>query len=305
MFLQKSKYHKLHGVGLFDIVNMILVAVITLITVYPLYFCVVASFSNPQQVALGNTMWWVKDFSLEAYQYVLEEKHLWIGYRNSIVYTLLGTLYNLVLTIPAAYVLTKSYLPFKNIISWFFFITMYFSGGMIPTYLLMKDLNLINNPLALILGAGVSCYNLIVARQYFASSIPQDIFEAAYIDGASEWKGFISIAVPLAKPIIAVMALYYGVAHWNSYYNALLYIRDKNYYPLQLVLRGILISNELSLSGIENADAATVAYMVHRAEIAQGMKYAIVFIASAPLLIAYPFLQKYFTKGIMVGAVKG
>lgn len=286
-------------------VNTILVILITLVTIYPLYFCVIASFSDPQQVALGNTMFWIKDFTLEPYQYVLRESRIWIGYRNSIIYMFFGTLYNLVMTIPAAYVLTKSYLPFRNVLSWYFFITMYFSGGMIPTYLLMKDLNLIDNPLALILGAGVSCYNLIVTRQYFASSIPNDIYEAAYMDGASEWKCFVKIAIPLAKPIIAVMALYYGMAHWNSYYNALLYIRNVDYYPLQLVLRGILISNELSLNAMENADAETMAYLVRKAQIAQGMKYAIVFIASAPLLVAYPFLQKYFTKGIMIGSVKG
>lgn len=296
---------KLKSAGAFDVANVILVLAITLITIYPLYFCAIASFSNPKEVALGNTVLWVKGFTLESYQYVMREKQLWIGYRNSILYMFFGTLYNLVLTIPAAYVLTKKYLPFRNVLSWFFFITMYFSGGMIPTYLLMKDLGLIDNPLALVIGAGVSCYNLIVTRQYFSSSIPQDIYEAAYIDGSSEWKCFTRIALPLAKPIIAVMALYYGVSHWNSYYNALLYIRDKAFYPLQLVLRGILISNELAVSSMENADAETVAYLVHRAEIAQGMKYAIVFIASAPLLILYPFLQKYFTKGIMVGSVKG
>ena len=286
-------------------VNTILVILITLVTIYPLYFCVIASFSDPQQVALGNTMFWIKDFTLEPYQYVLRESRIWIGYRNSILYMFFGTLYNLVLTIPAAYVLTKSYLPFRNVLSWYFFITMYFSGGLIPTYLLIKGRSLIDNPLALILGAGVSCYNLIVTRQYFASSIPNDIYEAAYMDGASEWKCFVKIAIPLAKPIIAVMALYYGMAHWNSYYNALLYIRNVDYYPLQLVLRGILISNELSLNAMENADAETMAYLVRKAQIAQGMKYAIVFIASAPLLVAYPFLQKYFTKGIMIGSVKG
>ena len=234
-----NEIRKKKKIGAFDMVNTILVILITLVTIYPLYFCVIASFSDPQQVALGNTMFWIKDFTLEPYQYVLRESRIWIGYRNSIIYMFFGTLYNLVLTIPAAYVLTKSYLPFRNVLSWYFFITMYFSGGMIPTYLLMKDLNLIDNPLALILGAGVSCYNLIVTRQYFASSIPNDIYEAAYMDGASEWKCFVKIAIPLAKPIIAVMALYYGMAHWNSYYNALLYIRNVDYYPLQLVLRGL------------------------------------------------------------------
>lgn len=289
----------------FDVVNTSLVVLITLIVIYPLYFSVIASFSGPKQVALGNTLLWVKDFSTEAYKYVLEEEQLWIGYRNSIIYLILGTLYNLILTIPAAYVMSKKYLPFRGALSWYFFITMYISGGMIPNYLLIKDLGLIDSPWVMIIGAGVSCYNLIVTRQYFSSSIPEDIYEACYIDGASELTCFTKIAVPLAKPIIAVMALYYGVGHWNGFYSALLYLRKSEYYPLQLVLRNILISNELSTAAIENADAATVAYLVHRAEMVQVMKYAIIFIASAPLLIAYPFVQKHFTKGIMIGSVKG
>lgn len=292
-------------IELFDVVNTSLVILITLIVIYPLYFSVIASFSGPKQVALGNTLLWVKDFSTEAYKYVIEEEQLWVGYRNSIIYLILGTLYNLILTIPAAYVMSKKYLPFRGALSWYFFITMYISGGMIPNYLLVKDLGLIDNPLVMIIGVGVSCYNLIVTRQYFSSSIPEDIYEACYIDGASELTCFTKIAVPLAKPIIAVMALYYGVGHWNGYYSALLYLRKSEYYPLQLVLRNILISNELSTAAIENADAATVAYLVHRAEMVQVMKYAIIFIASAPLLIAYPFVQKHFTKGIMIGSVKG
>lgn len=292
-------------IEIFDVINTLLVLLITVIVVYPLYFCVIASFSEPDQVALGKTLLGIKGFTTEAYQYVLQEEQIWIGYRNSIIYTFFGTLYNLVLTIPAAYALTKKYLPCRNFISWFFFLTMYFAGGMIPTYMVIKDLGLINNPLVLIIGAGVSCYNLIVTRQFFASSIPEDLYEAAYIDGASEMKCFFSIAMPLAKPIIAVMALYYGTSRWNNYYTALLYIRDKAFYPLQLVLKNILMSNEMAMGAMENADADTIAYLVRRAEMAQGMKYAIIFIASAPLLIAYPFIQKYFTKGVMIGAVKG
>ena len=296
---------KMKKITLFDLVNTVLVLLITIIVLYPLYFCVIASFSAPDQVALGNTMFTIKDFSVEAYTNVLREKQIWVGYRNTIIYTFLGTIYNLVLTIPIAYAMTKQYLPFRNAISWYFFITMYFSGGMIPSYLLIKDLNLINNPLVLVLGAGVSCYNMIVTRQYFSSTIPQEIYEAASIDGASELKCFTKIALPLAKPIIAVMALYYGCAHWNSYYNALLYIRDKEYYPLQLVLRGILITNQLAMNATEFPDVETAAYMLHKAQLAQTMKYAVVFIASAPLLAVYPFLQKYFTKGMMIGSVKG
>lgn len=300
-----KKKSKLDRITLFDVVVTFLVLLVTFIMLYPLYFCVIASFSSPNEVALGHTLLWVKDFTLDAYKFVLEEKQLWIGYRNTIFYTLLGTTYNLVLTIPAAYVMTKKEMPFHSVLSWFFFITMYLSGGTIPTYILYKDLNLIDSPLALVLGVGVSCYNLIVTRQYFSSTIPKDLYESAYLDGASEWKCFSKIAAPLAKPIIAVMALYYGVDHWNGYYNALLYIRNKDYYPLQLVLRGILINNDLSLDNMTGMTAEAMEYAMYRAQLVQGMKYAIVLIASLPLLILYPFLQKYFAKGIMVGSVKG
>lgn len=299
-----KKRHKLDGTTLFDVINTLLVILITAVIAYPLYFCVIASFSDPTQVATGNTLLWIKDFTLDAYKNIMKESRLWTGYRNTIIYTILGTTYNLVLTIPLAYVMTKKYMPFRNIISWFFFLTMYISGGMIPTYLLMKNLNLINNPLALIIGSGVSCYNMIVARQYFSTSISQEIYEAAYIDGASELKCFTKIALPLAKPIVAVLTLYYGVGHWNSYYNALLYIYKQKYYPLQLVLRDILISNQ-TITFDAAGDVDSIKQMMANAHAAEGMKYAIIFIASAPLLMIYPFLQKYFAKGVMIGSVKG
>lgn len=304
--MEKSKTKKKRRkIELFDVINTVLVVLITFLVMYPLYFCIIASLSDPQQVAQGKTLLWVKDFTLDAYRYVIREETLWIGYRNSFIYLIFGTLYNLVLTIPAAYVMSKKYLPFRTVISWYFFITMYISGGMIPTYLLIKNLGLIDNPLVMIIGAGVSCYNLIVTRQYFSTSIPEELYEATYIDGGSELDCFLKVAVPLAKPIIAVMALYYGVSNWNSYSNALIYLREEAYHPLQLVLRTILINNEISLDSFESLDTDTIEYMLQRSNMIQGMKYAIVFIASAPLLVAYPFVQKHFTKGIMIGSVKG
>lgn len=288
----------------FDVVVAVVVVLITVLTIYPLYFIIVASFSSPTQVAAGNTLFWFQDFTLDHYKYVFQEKALWTGYRNTIIYTLLGTMYNLVLTIPAAYVLSKKHLPFRGTISWYFFITMYIGGGIIPQYFLIKNLGLLDSPLALIVGTGVSCSNLIITRQYFQSSIPQDIYDAAYIDGANDWEAFCRIALPLAKPILAVMALYYGVTRWNSYYNALLFIRSDEFKPLQLVLREILINNQISVMDMAGS-GEDIAYMLERAQLAEGMKYAIVFVASAPLLIIYPFLQKYFTKGIMLGSVKG
>ena len=293
-------------ISLFDLVNNMLVILITFVLAYPLYFCIIASFSDPEKVALGQTLIWVKDFTLEAYKNIMNETQLWVGYKNTLIYTFFGTLYNLVLTIPAAYVLSKKNLPFHGLLSWFFFLTMYLSGGMIPTYLLIKSLKLLNNPLVMIIGSGVSAYNLIVARQYFSSSIPNELYEAAYIDGASEWKAFTNIAIPLSKPILAVLSLYYGVSHWNSYYNALLYLYKEEYHPLQLVLKKILINNQNTFMMDDlGTSIETMKYLIEKARMAQGMKYSIIFIASAPLLILYPFLQKYFTKGIMIGSVKG
>lgn len=290
---------------LFDVVNVLLVVLITAIIAYPLYFCVIASFSNPAEVAAGHTLAWIKDFTLDAYKLVLKEDQLWVGYRNTIIYTTLSTLYRLALTITAAYVLSKDKLPFRNLLSWYFFITMYIGGGMIPEYILIKNLGLLDTPWVMIIGtAGVNAYNLIVTRQYFSTSIPSSLYEAAYIDGAGEWKTFISIALPLSKPIMAVMTLYIGVGCWNAYYKALLYIYDKKLYPLQLVLRNILNANQLDLSNIQGS-SSELASLVYRANMAQGMKYSIVILASLPLIIAYPFMQKYFEKGVMVGSVKG
>jgi len=299
---QGQKRVKKKKTELFDIVNNALVIMISLIILYPLYFCIIASFSEPSQVASGNTLLWVKDFTLKSYKNILGEKRLWVGYRNTIIYTVLGTIYNLALTLPVAYGLSKKYLPFRGILSWYFFITMYINGGMIPTYLLIKQLHLLNTPWVMIIGVGVNCYNMIVARQYFSNSIHPDIYEAAHIDGASEMKCFTKIAIPLAKPIIAVLTLYYGVGHWNSYYNALLYVYKKEYQPLQMVLRNILIdSQSINMEG----DPEDIINMLEQAYAAQGMKYAIIFIGCLPLLILYPILQKHFAKGVMIGSVKG
>lgn len=298
------KHSKLNRFTLYDYIIAIIVVLITVIIVYPLYYTVIASFSDSTEVYSGHTFLWIKGFTLDAYKNILKEKIIWIGYRNTIIYTFVGTLYNLVLTIPAAYVLTKKDMPFRGFISWFFFLTMYVSGGMIPSYLLVKELGLVNNPLVMIVGAGVSCYNLIVTRQYFATGIPADLYEAAYIDGAGDGRCFVKIALPLAKPIVAVMALYYGVGRWNDYYTGLLYIYKEKYFSLQQVLNKILTSN-LELKLEEKMDPEMMAHALKQYHAAQGMKYSIIFVGSLPLLIAYPFLQKYFAKGIMIGSVKG
>ena len=297
---------KLNGIKIFDIVVTTLVLLVTFLLAYPLYYCLIASISDPIAVSAGETMFWIKGFTLDSYRLILDEDQLWVGYRNTIFYTFFGTLYNLVLTIPAAYVVSKKHLPWRGVISWYYFITMYIGGGLIPSYLLIRDLKMLNTPWVFIIGAGVSCYNLIVTRQYFSTSIHPDIYEAAYIDGAGEGYTFCKIALPLAKPIIAVMALYYGVAHWNDWYTGLVYANNKELQPLQLVLRNILMAGDISVSPqFGSGNLAGMEYAIYRARMVLSMKYSIVIVASIPLLIAYPFLQKYFVKGVMIGSVKG
>ena len=291
----------------FNIINNVLMFLFLLIMFYPLYFTVIISVSDINEVGLGHVFLLPKGFTLEAYRNVFINKDIWTGYMNSIIYASLGTLYALVIMLPVAYGLSKKDLFGKNVTTLFFLFTMYFSGGMVPSYILTQKLGLMNTRLVMIVGP-VSVYNMIVTRTYFMTSIPSDIYEAAYIDGASEWRSFFNIALPLAVPVISVMALYFAVGSWNSCFNAMLYINNKKLFPLQLVLRNILILGQemmmnreyfSSLSGDEQA------IVMARARLAESMKYALIFIASAPLLIAYPFVQKYFVKGIMIGSLKG
>ena len=291
----------------FDIINLVLLLMITLVILYPLYFTVIASLSDPYAVVRGEVLLWIKDFTIEPYKNVFANEEIWIGYFNSIVNTVLAVLYNLVLTIPAAFVMSRRNLRGVNLFMGFFVFTMYFSGGMIPSYLLVKDLGLMNTRWALILPIGFSVYNMIIARTFFQSNLSEELFEAARIDGCSVFGTFFKIVLPLSGAIIAVIALYVAVGHWNSWFSALLYITDKKLYPLQYILRSILIQNQemniINTQGMQNADM--IQYFVRRKYMAEGMKYSLIFISSLPMLIAYPFVQKYFVKGVMIGAIKG
>lgn len=291
----------------FDIVNSILLLILVLVILYPLYFTLIASFSEPYAVVHGEVTFWFKDFTTESYKQVFNNKELWNGYRNSMVYTVFGTMLSLVLTIPAAYALSKKNLWNKGIITTYFVITMYFSGGLLPTYLTVKDIGLLNKPYTLIILGSFSVFNMVVARTYFQNSIPESLYEAAEIDGASQFKQFFWVGIPLAKPIIAVITLYYAVGRWNEFYNSLVYITKSKYYSLQLVLRNILLEGQTALASIDASSmtADEMQYVMRRAYMAEAMKYSIIFIASLPMLILYPFIQKHFVKGVMVGSVKG
>jgi putative aldouronate transport system permease protein len=287
---------------IFDIVNVAVMIVLLIIFIWPLWFTVIASLSSPKEVWLGNVILWPKEFTLTAYNAILEYKTIWIGYRNTIFYTVVGTILNIILTICAAYPLSrKDFVP-RNFFMFMFMLTMYFSGGLIPTYMVVSKLNLINTPWAMIIPGAVSIYNVIITRTYFINSIPSSLQEAAELDGANSFKFLVKIVLPLSKPIIAVIALYYAVGHWNDFFSALIYINDKDLMPLQSFLRDLLMTNKMSLSNLQGLDAAQTEA---RMQLAQTLKYSAIIVSTVPVLCIYPFIQKYFVKGIMIGSVKG
>ena len=299
-------YGTTRGDKVFLTIVYIAVALVVVICAYPLYLTIIASISDPYDVYSGKVNLLPSGFTLESYKLVFTNKAIWRGYGNSVLYTVAGTLFNLFLTLPSAYALSKQRLYGRSFLTTVFIITMYFGGGMIPTYLLYKNLGLIDTRWVLIINGGLSVYNMIVTRTYFQNNIPETLFEAARIDGANEFMAFFRLVLPLSAPIIAVITLYYAVGHWGSYFSAMIYTYDQTLQPLQLVLRNILILNETAYTdALASGDASLIADASRQAYLALTMKYSLVFIASAPMLIAYPFVQKHFVKGIMVGSLKG
>ena len=267
---------------------------------YPLYFVVIASFSDPMQVITGKVLWKPINFNTESYRLVFKDSRVMTGYRNTILYTAAGTLVNVLMSIAAAYPMSRRNLKGKKIGLAMMLFTMFFSGGMIPVYITISDLKLLDTFWVMILPNAISVYNVMIMRTYFSTSIPYELEEAAMIDGATPMKILRSVVLPLSKSILAVMVLFYAVSHWNSYFNALLYLSDAERFPLQLILRAILIqsqASEESFAGIGNT--------YNRMLLSETMKYALIIVSSVPVLVLYPFLQKYFVKGVMIGSVKG
>ncbi|MBR5986666.1 MAG: carbohydrate ABC transporter permease [Clostridia bacterium] len=293
------------GDVIFDVVNIALIVLITLIMIYPMWYVLIVSFASPEEAVRGQLYFWPNSFTFEAYQKVFAEKKIWIGYGNTIIYTITHTLYTLALTIPAAYALSKKNMPGRLAITWYFFATMFISGGLIPSYMLNKSLGLINTRWIMIVGMGVGYSNLVITRTYYQTSIPSEVYESAYIDGATEWQTFIKIAMPLSGAIVAVMALYAAVGTWGSWYTAFIYITDQTKWPLQLRLRQILILDSTQSLDLQNMTLEDQMEMQHQAFLVTTMKYAIIFIACLPMLVLYPFVQKHFVKGVMIGSVKG
>ena len=306
MMIQQAKKHSKPLSRDDKVINaaaFLLVTLVLVLTLYPLLFVISASFSDPDMVIRGQIWLFPKGITLDGYSMILKYDPIWIGYRNSIFYSVVGTTLNLLVTLPCAYALSRPDFKGRNLIMLLFTFTMFFSGGMIPTYLAMKDFGLINTVFAVLFPGLVNVTNLIIARTYFANSVPWALQEAATIDGCSNVRLFTSIVLPLSMPIIAVIGLYYLVAHWNSYFNELIYLSDAKKYPLQLYLRNILLLDQMT--DMMEGDSEALQELMHRLKLKESMKYGIVVVSSLPVLIIYPFLQKFFAKGVMIGAIKG
>ena len=294
MFMKKNS----NGIAsvIFDVVNTLVLLMLAIICLYPIYYCMVASISDPAaQAAAGGIMLWPKGFQTLAYKSVFANKEIFSGYMNTFFYVIVGTLINVVLSIMGAYVLSRKGLLLKRFLNLYVVFTMFVSGGMIPLYLLVKNIGLLNSRWGIIFVTAVNTYNLIMARTYFAS-IPASLEESARIDGAGELRILFSIMVPLCGPIIAVISLYYAVGHWNSWFNEMIYLSSRTKYPIQLFLREILILSQVS--------AASQDYSADKLPLSECIKYATIVVATLPILCIYPFAQKYFVKGVMIGAVK-
>ena len=284
----------------FDIVNVLVMVLLLVIFLWPLWFIVIASVSSPAQVWLGNVLLLPKEITTTAYKALIEYKQLWVGYGNTIFYTVAGTALNLILTICCAYPLSrKDFVPGKILLLLILF-TMYFSGGMIAKYLVVSRLGLLDTRWAMILPGAISVYNMLVMRTYVINSIPEELYEASILDGANSAQYLMKIVLPLSKSVMAVVGLYYAVSHWNDFYTALLYIYDENLRPLQTVLRELLLTSSRFSETLVGSDAVT-----EQLQLAQTMKYSIIVVSSLPMLCLYPFIQKFFVKGVMIGAVKG
>lgn len=288
------------GDRVFNVVNYVVLSLFFIIVLYPLIYIVSASFSSSNAVISGRVWLWPVEPGIKGYIAVFENKAIWTGFRNSMIYTVLGTVLNVILTIVAAYPLARKDFVGRNAIMFIFVFTIMFSGGIIPTYLLVRDLGILNSVWAMILPSALSVFNVIITRTYFQTTIPQEMLEAAQVDGCNDFKFLWKIVLPLSGPIVAVITLFYAVNHWNSYFNALMFLKDRDLYPLQLVLRSILIQNQIDPSMILSEED-----LIARQGLADLLKYSLIVVATVPVLIIYPFVQKHFVKGVMIGSIKG
>lgn len=287
----------------FDKINTVLIVLITIVIIYPLVFVASASISDPIAVNTGKVWLWPVNITFEGFRRVFQNSDIWRGYLNTIFYTISGTVLSLIVLIPAAYALSRPEVMGKKYLMWFMLFTMLFNGGMIPNYLLIDSLGMVNTVWAVIIPGLIGTWNILVTKSFFEASIPLQLIESATIDGATEWTVFTKIVLPLSMPIIAVMALFKGVGMWNEYFRALIYLRNEELFPLQLILREILVLNQVTSQTMQSTagEAQSIVDMVNNASL---IRYAVMIVSAVPLLVAYPFVQKYFVKGVLIGSVK-
>lgn len=295
MRMPQSRSERIAGVFIYIILSFI-----TLLVLYPLFFVLIASISAPETVMRGEVWLWPKELSFVGYERLFANSELMRGFLNTLLYTTTGTALNVLMTIAAAYPLSRVDFKGRHVFTLIIVFTMFFSGGMIPNYLLVKELGMLDTIWAIIIPSAVSVWNIIIMRTFFQSSIPKEMQEAAFIDGASNMRVLLRIVLPLSGPILAVMVLFYAVGHWNSYFSALIYLSDRANYPMQLFLREILVQGQMQ-EMVDISDDSLARSLMD----AEAIKYAAVIVTNLPMLLLYPFLQKYFVKGVMIGAIKG
>lgn len=284
----------------FTIVNYVILTLFLVAVAYPLIYVFSASFSDPSAVISGKMWLWPVDITLDGYRAVFRNNRIVTGFQNSLFYTVAGTLVSVTLTILAAYPLSRKDLAGRNVIMFFFVFTLLFGGGLIPSYLVVREVGMLNTRWALIIPTALSVYNMIITRTFFQSTIPDELLEAAQIDGCSDFRFVRDVVIPLSGPIIAVNALFYAVNQWNQYFNALIYLTRPDLFPLQLILREILVQNQVDLTQITDVDQ-----LMQRQNLTDLLKYSLIVVASAPVLIIYPFVQKHFVRGVLIGLLKG
>ena len=304
MKAEANKIRLSRGDKVFNVFNYAFLIIMTIITLYPLVYVLSASFSDPNMVNSGKMWLWPMGFTLDGYNRVFANMDIWIGYRNTIFYTVFGTILNLAVTLPCAYALAKKSLPGRKFFNFLFLFTMFFSGGLIPLYMLVKDLRLLDTIWAVLLPTAASIWNIIITRTFLESTIPEGLEEAAEIDGCSTFKKFFKIILPLSAPIIAVMALFYGVGDRNSYFNEMIFLSDRDKVQLQVFLRELIIITQMSTNG-QTITATEAQSIAEQQRLAGIIKYSIMVVSTVPIICVYPFLQRFFVKGVMIGSIKG
>ena len=284
----------------FDIIVAAILSIIILIMAYPIYFVLMASFSDPSYVNNGSMLLWPKGFTLLGYQKVFEDSRIWTGYGNTLIYTIGGTALGTFFTMMAGYALSRRDLPFRNLLMAYFVFTMYFGGGLIPFYMVIKKLQLTNTRTLMIILGAVGVYNIIITRSFMENNIPEELRDAARVDGCGNGRFFFKIALPLSKAIMAVLVLYLAVSYWDSYFNPMIFLTDRSKYPLALYLREILMSSQIDPSTVQDPEL-----QARLADMVGVIKYSLIMVSMIPVLLIYPFVQKYFVKGVMIGSVKG